>query len=146
MDNASKALIMAGAVLIAVALVGLGVYLYRSATSSIESGAKTVDEASITVNNQIVKQHGVSGTYISRNDAITLVDDIVRATYNGKMAVTELKVGGTAVSLTGTGVGTGLTSANTAFTNTTNKSKTSFKLVYEYDTNTGAINKVRLEN
>ena len=30
MDNASKAIIMAGAVLIAIGLVGLGVYLYRS--------------------------------------------------------------------------------------------------------------------
>ena len=38
MDNASKALVMAGAILIAVMLVSIGVLIYNSAVGTVETG------------------------------------------------------------------------------------------------------------
>ena len=51
MDNASKALIMAGAILIAVALVGVGVYLYSSAAGMMNSGVDELMSADMLTKN-----------------------------------------------------------------------------------------------
>lgn len=64
MDNASKALIMAGAILIAVALVGVGVYLYSSAAGMMNSGVSELASADMmTKNSKIELYEGtVTGT------------------------------------------------------------------------------------
>lgn len=51
MDNASKALIMAGAILIAVALVSLGVYLYQSAANSVSDSSAWMDSTKVETQN-----------------------------------------------------------------------------------------------
>ena len=56
MDNASKALIMAGAILIAVALVSLGVYLYQSAASKVNDGTRQVDASQMLMLNQEIEK------------------------------------------------------------------------------------------
>ena len=59
MDNASKALIMAGAILIAVALVGVGVYLYSTATEQVASGSQELDAAKVrTLNSKLEMYEG----------------------------------------------------------------------------------------
>ncbi len=74
MDNASKALIMAGAILIAVALVSLGVYLYQSAASKVNDGARQVDASQmLTLNSEIEKYRGkIKGSEV--NQLIRLVN------------------------------------------------------------------------
>ncbi len=57
MDNASKALIMAGAILIAVALVSLGVYLYQSAASSVGDSTEYMDSAKVETQNAKFEQY-----------------------------------------------------------------------------------------
>ena len=42
MENASKALIIAGAILLAILIIGLGVYIYRQAAGAIDTG--TMDQ------------------------------------------------------------------------------------------------------
>ena len=42
MENASKALIIAGAILLAILIIGLGVYIYRQAAGVIDTG--TMDQ------------------------------------------------------------------------------------------------------
>ena len=60
MDNASKALIMAGAILIAVALVSLGVYLYQSAAGKVSDGTRQVDASQmLMLNSEIEKFEGI---------------------------------------------------------------------------------------
>ena len=56
MDNASKALIMAGAILIAVALVGVGVYLYQAATGTVASGVDQLDANKVQMLNGEIEQ------------------------------------------------------------------------------------------
>ena len=60
MDNASKALIMAGAILISLALVGLGVYIF-SISSDLQSNAgQQMDVmAAQTTNKQLSNYAGV---------------------------------------------------------------------------------------
>ena len=52
MDNASKALIMAGAILISVAIVGIGIYIYSTLNSTINSANKSMDSIDTFAFNQ----------------------------------------------------------------------------------------------
>ena len=56
MDNASKALIMAGAILIAVALVGVGVYMFQSASGTVNQGDEIIDASRIETINAGIEQ------------------------------------------------------------------------------------------
>ena len=59
MDNASKALIMAGAILISVMLVSLGVMLFSSASSQIEGAIDISDTNEVLMfNNQFLTFQG----------------------------------------------------------------------------------------
>lgn len=59
MDNASKALIMAGAILLAVAIVGLGVYLFSLSQGLIDTAESSLSGLSVTLqNNELVKYEG----------------------------------------------------------------------------------------
>lgn len=60
MDNASKALIMAGAILLAVAIVGLGVYLFSLSQGLIDTAESSLSGLSITLqNNELLKYEGL---------------------------------------------------------------------------------------
>ncbi|MGN1299402.1 MAG: hypothetical protein ACI4UE_05415 [Candidatus Scatovivens sp.] len=43
MENASKALIIAGAILISILIIAIGMYIYSSSTNSIRSGINSMD-------------------------------------------------------------------------------------------------------
>lgn len=59
MDNASKALIMAGAILLAVAIVGLGVYLFSLSQGLIDTAESSLSGLSVTLqNNELIKYEG----------------------------------------------------------------------------------------
>lgn len=77
MDNASKALIMAGAVLIAIALVSLGVYLYTTAKEGVESGVDQIDVMNMQMqNSQLLKYEGskVRGSLVKQ--MIEYIDNV----------------------------------------------------------------------
>ena len=71
MDNASKALIMAGAILIAVALVGVGVYLYSSAASQVDNAGQQLSAAEIQLKNSEFEQY--EGTKVRGTEVAQLV-------------------------------------------------------------------------
>ena len=59
MDNASKALIMAGAILIAVAIVGIGIYIFSSANSMTGDAVNQIDALTVTsINSQLQLYEG----------------------------------------------------------------------------------------
>ncbi len=60
MDNASKALIMAGAVLISIALVGVGVYIFSSTNTMIGGANKQLDDAAAQMTNSTLGQYAGS--------------------------------------------------------------------------------------
>ena len=65
MDNASKALIMAGAILLAVAIVGLGVYFFSMSEGLTNQAGDSIENLSAELqNSEILKYEGerVKGT------------------------------------------------------------------------------------
>ena len=89
MDNASKALIMAGAILIAVALVGVGVYLYSSATGMMNSGVDELMSADMLTKNAKIEQYEGQ---ITGSELKTLLRSL-RAYNNQEIFPTELNAG-----------------------------------------------------
>ena len=71
MDNASKALIMAGAILIAVALVSLGVYLYQSAANSVTDSSAWMDSAKVETQNAKFEKY--AGTNVKGPEVKSLI-------------------------------------------------------------------------
>ena len=71
MDNASKALIIAGAVLIAVMLVSVGVMIYNNAVGVIDTGRDSMDRLSINMENSEFEQY--LGTNKRRQDVVQLI-------------------------------------------------------------------------
>ena len=44
MENASKALIIAGAILLSIAIIGIGMYVYQSVSGTIQDAAGMTEE------------------------------------------------------------------------------------------------------
>ena len=67
MENASKALIIAGAILLAILIIGLGVYIYRQAAGVIDTG--TMDQLVVSQFNAQSEQYlgnNVSGSNVKQ--------------------------------------------------------------------------------
>lgn len=75
MDNASKALIMAGAILIAVALVGMGVYLVSIISNPADSAVTLIDTNDILTKNQQIEMY--CGTSVKGSEVQTLIKLVV---------------------------------------------------------------------
>ena len=124
MDNASKALIMAGAILISLALVGLGVYIFSISSDLQDSTGQQMDVmAAQTTNKQLDNYAGVKKRGSEVKSLINLVKtlnaqkvfpvDIVYITSGTGTSVTH----GTTpnqVTATWTAPGSDKTSASTA--------------------------------
>lgn len=80
MDNASKALIMAGAILIAVALVSLGVYLYQSSAAKVNDAIRQGDVSQmIMLNAEIEKYKGnIKGSELSQLSKLMTADNAAK--------------------------------------------------------------------
>ncbi len=77
MDNASKALIMAGAILISLALVGLGVYIFSISSDLQGNAGQTMDVmAAQTTNKQISNYEGVKVRGSNVKALFSLVDTL----------------------------------------------------------------------
>ena len=59
MDNASKALIMAGAILIAVAIVGIGIYIFSASNSLTNNAVGQIDTIAVQMFNNTFTQYAV---------------------------------------------------------------------------------------
>lgn len=57
MDNASKALIMAGAILISIAIVGVGVYIFSSTSSLGNTAGQQIDATQAQMTNSTLRQY-----------------------------------------------------------------------------------------
>lgn len=69
MDNASKALIMAGAILIAVAIVGIGIYIFSASNSLTNNAVNQIDTIAVQMFNNTFTQYAV-GTEMDPDEVI----------------------------------------------------------------------------
>lgn len=92
MENATKALLIAGSVLIAILLIAMGVRLFSSTTGTVDSAEKTMDATAITTfNSQFA---GYLGENISASKVRTLQQKVIASN-----AVNQShQVGGTILS------------------------------------------------
>ena len=100
MDNASKALIIAGAVLIAVMLVSVGVLIYNQAVGVIDTSRDQIAGMSIsTFNNQFQQ-------YLKNNATTAEVKSLLDAVINSNISSVDHVVKITSKNATGTNAGT----------------------------------------
>ena len=77
MDNASKALVMAGAILIAVMLISLGVYLFRIGDDKgREVGDELTQQSIVTHNSKFERYLTAEGGSTSGSDVNSLIKEI----------------------------------------------------------------------
>lgn len=74
MDNASKALIMAGGILIAVMVISIAMYMIATARGVAKEANEQMEESAIESFNRYYKSFGVSGCNISGIDVVNLIN------------------------------------------------------------------------
>ena len=129
MENASKALIIAGAILLSILIIGLGMFIYQQAAAAV--GKTGIDEQKVKSYNSSFEQYEglISGT-----SARTLCD-VIRAHNNSHQDDASLNVKVTV------GRGTPGNSVPTAVVTATAviKAGKQYKVAFGYDTKTGYI-------
>ncbi len=91
MDNASKALIMAGAVLISIALVGVGVYIFSSTNTMVGGANKQLDDAAAQMTNSTLGQY--AGSNVRGSTVKQLIEKIRITNINDTLPIdVEVKV------------------------------------------------------
>ena len=92
MENASKALIMAGAVLLGVLILTVTVALFRSLGSSSAVIMEEIENARIAeFNNQFLKYYGLEEG-ITAHDIVTIIN--LANDYNKKLGIAKTSIGG----------------------------------------------------
>lgn len=87
MENASKALLIAGAILICILLIAIGMYIYNSANATIKSAASQMSQQEKDIYNAKVKPY--VGDTIKGSEVISMIETIIsmnqeNATQTGK--------------------------------------------------------------
>ena len=127
MENASKALIIAGAILLSILLISMGIIVYRNASSTINSADMSETETQ-TFNGKFTPY---LGTNVTANQVYSLCESVQTSNQTEKTNGTKRYVKVTIVENTGKGVAGksyGVTGANTADTDEGLKSKNVTKL------------------
>ena len=139
MENASKALIIAGAILLAILIISLGIMIYNQASGVVNNNA--MSEVDISSFNQKFEQYtgtNVRGAQVNsllgqiQTNNVTYQDDTSRQV---KVNVTATSWNGTKPS--GTLVGVSYDKANTGET---------YKVTYTTDSKTGLIDIITIAN
>ena len=101
MENASKALIIAGAILIAILLIGIGMFVYNSSMKPIDQSGQQMDAQAVQMFNTRIEQY--AGTDKRAAQIKSLLSEIQ-----------ALNSGGTSNTISVTGIGTTVSAAQTA--------------------------------
>ena len=127
MENASKALIIAGAILLAILLISLGIIIFSQAQDTINNSGMSQAELQ-TYNSQFLKYEGSQkGTVVK-----SMIQEVLAVNNNGS-SVDKIKVmyGGANLA------------ASTNPTSGIDSSKT-YTVTLEYDSNTGRVSQINI--
>ena len=117
MENASKALLIAGAVLVVILIIGVGMLIYTSATGAIQEGVKRMSVQEQNMFNQQFEQY--VGSRINGSNVRALLQNIRNSNnQNADVPTKQVKVTGVVTSKTENNIqtisGTDITGINTA--------------------------------
>lgn len=75
MENASKALLIAGAILICILLIAIGMYIYNSAQSTIQTAAGQMGQQDKEMYNSMIKKY--LGNSKKGSDVKQMIEDVI---------------------------------------------------------------------
>lgn len=75
MENASKALLIAGAILICILLIAIGMYIYKSAQSTIQTAAGQMGQQDKEMYNSMIKKY--LGNSKKGSDVKQMIEDVI---------------------------------------------------------------------
>ena len=139
MENASKALIIAGAILLSILIISLGIMIFKQASGVVDSNA--MDEVAVSSFNQKFLQY--EGDNVRGANVNSLLQSIVQNNLtNSDDSSKQITVEVNGASWNGTTVPSG------AITKLESKASTgkSYKVTFDSDTKSGYINKVTITN
>ena len=131
MENASKALIIAGAILLAILLISLGIYIFTGAQDTVKNSGLSEQEVS-TFNSAILKYEGnkrsASDVRAVKNEAVVANKKL---TSEGAADEDKIKINNAA--------------ANQFETSGLSDSDRNYKIKLGYSATTGRINSITIE-
>ena len=142
MENATKALLIAGSVLIAILLIAMGVKIFNSTSGTTQSAQSTMDATSVAMFNN--KWYKYVGTNKSKSTAISLLNEVLvnnSTNSNRRVYVTFTKDGTTSGALYTSSHLTGVINGNTYKTSFANKSTFTIEVATDSD---GYVNLIRI--
>ena len=86
MENASKALIIAGAILLSIAIIGVGMFVYNSVSETITSSADMSQDEINTYNQTFANYEGTKN-----GSQVKQLCDQIRTHNNGKQQINAIK-------------------------------------------------------
>lgn len=150
MENASKALIMAGAVLVAILIVSLGVVIFNNFSKSVKDNANMDEQEIANFNSKLTPYMGdsISGSQV--NALIQLVISIDSSAYNsnelGKAVTISYKSNNGEDNTISVNKDSGVVNSNNLATKKVETGVGKFyKVTSEYGNN-GLINKITVGN
>ena len=141
MENASKALIIAGAILLAILIISLGIIIYRQAAGVLNSNSMSEVDIS-TFNSKFTQFAGnnVRGAQVNslleqiQNNNVTYQDDTTR----------QVEVDVTATTWNGNNKPKGKINGSASYDKAS--TGTTYKVTYTTDQQTGLVNKITIAN
>lgn len=133
MENASKALIIAGAILLSILIIGLGMFIYRQAAGVMNNTG--LDELAVDKHNEGFLQY--QGTKVSGTQVKALVKKIEannRSNADDESLQISVTLDGSAL----VGTGSSFTSSGTASSSI--KSGYTYKVEFGYDAGSNYVN------
>ena len=141
MENASKALIIAGAILLSILIISLGIMIFNQASGVVDSNA--MDEVAVSSFNQKFQQY--EGNNVRGANVNALINTIIQNNLtNAGDSSKQIVITTSTSNWNGTAYG----SATTAQTTKSGSAMTgkSYKVEFEADTKSGYITKVKISD
>ena len=127
MENASKALIIAGAILLSILLISLGIMIYNQAQDTVNNSGMSQAELQ-AFNNKFLKYEGTK----TGSEAKSLINEVIASNADANNSDRKVTVK----------IGSGTATA-TPSTSSIDNSK-SYKIVLSYNSTTGAVSSITL--
>ena len=128
MENASKALIIAGAILIAILLIGIGMFVYNSSMKPIDQSGQQMDAQAVQMFNTRIEQYAGTGKRAAQIKSLL-------------SEIQALNSGGTGATISVVGPA-GATSVSTAQTKL--QTNQTYTVTLTYNNTTGLVEKVTI--
>ena len=143
MENASKALIIAGAILLSILIISLGIMIFRQASGVIDSNA--MDEVAVSSFNQKFEQY--AGNNVRGSNVNAMINTIIQNNLtNAGDTSKQVIITTTGLTANTTWNGTPYGAATTAQTTKSGSAMTgkSYKVEFTADSKSGYITKVTI--